>query len=363
MPVTEKNEISSPVDSLLFRVSSESGSVDVLSDDDNVIALFTEPTPKSAVKEVLEELSDRVNFNTEIKAIISLKNSFFPQIVKTLLTYGFGDPGVKLDNVPSLVLSRKNGVIEKSYYNLKEFENINALLENFDSWIESGMKKTMPCSLTVQLSPSALKNLDRMVNIYKFTDDDKTLNKEFSGVFTVAEISQKKGLYVYKLDVDSTHISVGGNDNVNGVDKCFTYHTHPKTEYQNIKVTSAWPSMTDIETVLDLLVNSSGVLHVLAGLEGLYFISISPKWANSLDKLSEKMKDDMDSLTEFYRIPYPEEGQTDGVKTPEQYIKKVSKNSAPLQIQFRKWDDTTPVSISNTRVFGENNVMFCKCDL
>ncbi len=363
MPVIEKDEVSEPKD-LLFRISSDSGKVDILEQEDQVVIVIDSPVTKSTIREVIEEISDRVNYNVETKALVTLTNSFFPQIVKTLLTYGFSEPGIKLDKTPSLILTRKNGVVEKSYYNLREFENIKAILENFDSWIESGMNKSMPCSLTVQLTPTSLKNLDKMVNVYKFADDDKNINKEFSGIFTVSEIASKKDVYIYKLDLDPSHISVGGNDNVNGVDKCFTYHTHPKTEYQNIQVTSAWPSITDIETVMDLLVNSSGVLHVLAGLEGLYYISINSKWANQLAKLSDKMKEDMESLTDPYQIPYPEVGQKDGVRTPEQYVKKVSKDSkAPLQIQFRKWDDPTPVTISTTRVFSENNVMFCKCEL
>jgi hypothetical protein len=142
------------------------------------------------------------------------------------------------------------------------------------------------------------------------------------------------------------------------VDKCFTYHTHPQDEYRRINVTAAWPSDDDISTVFDIITESSGVLHVLAGLEGLYFMSISPTWANRLDEI----KKNKSKLSKIYQIPYPVKNTKEEIVTPHEYITEVNKRNAPFEIQFRLWTDVSPVVISTSR-FIEDSVMYCKCEL
>lgn len=304
---------------------------------------------------LIDVFMDRYKDNKKLFIAIPLDDDLFQVKMRRALYHGFTQPGISMSDNPELVLCHKRDDDWKSgsFMNLVHQSNIQVVLDDYEKWRSTSNRMKLPCGMAVKLSTNTLQTLYKMVH---GTNSDGT-QPEFSGQFNVSEIKILQGKSLYKLEVDASH-STGDKNSVNGVDKCFTYHTHPRDEYKRIDVTAAWPSEDDISTVFDIITDSSGVLHVLAGIEGLYYLSINPTWANRLSEI----KKNKSKLSNIYRIPYPKTGSKEEIVTPEQYVDTVNKRNAPFEIQFRIWSDHSPVVISTTR-FVEDNVMYCKCEL
>jgi hypothetical protein len=302
---------------------------------------------------LVDVFSTRYKDAKKLFIAVPLADDMFSAKVRRALYHGFTQPGISTSDDPELVLCHKQGDNFKSFMNLIHESNIQVVLDDYEKWKNTSNRMKLPCGMAVKLSNNTVKTLHKMVH---GTNADSS-QPEFSGQFNVSEIKILQGKSLYKLEIDGSH-STGDKNSVNGVDKCFTYHTHPQDEYRRINVTAAWPSDDDISTVFDIITESSGVLHVLAGLEGLYFMSISPTWANRLDEI----KKNKSKLSKIYQIPYPVKNTKEEIVTPHEYITEVNKRNAPFEIQFRLWTDVSPVVISTSR-YIEDSVMYCKCEL
>ena len=306
---------------------------------------------KKLVKDLVETFNDKYKKGIEIFFAVPIKDPDFEAKLYQVIKYGFCNPGIPTGGVPEFVISTTNEKSHKSFMHNVHIKNVKSVLEDFYNW---NNRKNIPCSISVQVEESTKKKLSNWVHSGKKSGDHY---QEYSGVFSVKDIYYRNKSSVYVLSFNKEYMMTGDNNSVDGVDKCFTFHTHPLGEYKKIQVEYAWPSKSDIHTVYQIITNGDGVLHILASLEGLYYISINPSWANRISELVEKC----DECLKIYEIPYPS-NRKDAIATPEEYVKKVNTPEAPFRIQFRAWEDDSPVVVSSTR-YIENDIMYCKCEL
>lgn len=308
---------------------------------------------RKLVSKVVETFQKEYKKDQIIFFSVPLSDRDFKTKIYQIIKYGFMMPGILLDREPEFIVSRKNRKIEKSFMNTVHIKNVKAVLDDFHHW-KTRMSSSLPCTISVTLEEKTRKQLSKMVHSAKKSGEGY---QEYSGVLVVSEVKHSRPTSVYILSINKEHTLSGDNNSVDGVDKCFTFHTHPLGEYKKIDVKCAWPSRADISTIFSLITESIGVMHILAALEGIYYISINPSWANRTDEL----KSSCDECMKIYEIPYPE-NDSDKISTPEEYMAKVNTSDAPFQIQFREWNDSTPVSIATARTI-QGDVMSCKCEM
>lgn len=346
---------------LSLHPTDDSNLIFIVYDDDRLVGYIPGSNFRNSFKILMEVFMEKYDYGMDIFIAIPSNDNRFSFKLIELVSYGFINPGINLNKIPEIIMERKNENITKSFMNSIQTKNCLVVLKEFNIWQEK-KSKNLPCFISVQLSKNTKEELHRMVNIYNFGHKNQDIQHEFSGVFKVSSIRHEKELPIYELSLNSDHTQTGDNDSVDGVDKCFTFHTHPRSEYKNIGVDYAWPSESDIKSIFELITDSSGILHILTGLEGFYYVSINKHWANRLDELRDM---DKKKILKPYHIPYPDAKTGDnykGIDKPETYIKHVNNKENPFQIQFRKWNDNKPVSIAVTR-FVEDGAMYCKGEL
>ena len=318
-----------------------------------IVTYSSSKSLRNLVQELVETFNSSYKKGETIFFAVPLSDPNFEAKLYQMIKYGFCNPGIGLYRTPEFTISRSNEKAEKSFMHTVHIKNVRAVLEDFWKW-NNRKSENMPCSINVQIDKTVKKKLSNMVHSGKKTGENY---QEYSGVFSVKDIICNNGLMAYILSFNKDYMMTGDNNSVDGVDKCFTFHTHPLGEYKKIQVNYAWPSKSDIMTVYEIITSGDGVLHILATLEGLYYISINPLWANRVEELVKNC----DQCLQVYEIPYPD-NKKDPISNPEEYIKKVNTDNAPFQIQFRVWEDETPVTIFSTR-YVKDDVMSCKCEL
>lgn len=324
-----------------------------ISTDGNTVQLFINRSDcvDRILESALNTLIEEYPYDTDIKAIIDLSKKDFNKTVHTLCKFGFSSPGINKSE-KLLILSRKNIPGKKSKNFQQNIKKVVYMLENF---VHNNTKNS--CELTVKLSRDAIDTLHSLVNQSFFMKNDDQIQREFSGVFQISNVNNTDGKLEVLLEIDTEKISSGAEDEVDGFEYPFTFHTHPRNTYDIQEVKYAWPSIDDIKTVMHIIFKSNGLVHVLASKEGLYIISVGERWIDRIKNLPDN------SNLSHYKIPYPMKDEGEPL-TPEEYVYKINQNQdLPLEIQYFSWSDAHEDIEIYIRGMEQDGVSYCKLDV
>jgi len=196
------------------------------------------------------------------------------------------------------------------------------------------------CMSKAQLSESAKGKLLDLV---------KNAGKMKMGKFhhheTGGGLVGRKADGVWQIDVVPTSYIKGEGDGTNvpkGGKLALGYanfHTHPKGEYKKQKVKYAWPSGDDYLSIMEKMYKENTILHIVATMEGIYAISLSPKLADISKKNLESLYNSKSPLK--YKRELPDIGSSKS--TPSTYLKEIKNIKNPIYtVEFRSWRNKTP---------------------
>jgi hypothetical protein len=314
----------------IFKLTERQGKLYVVSKKD--LSYIT-----SHVESVKKYLSDV--YGKEVIVQIPITKSVSVESVK------------KIAFLTGIHIDRKNG---KTYlmgrYTRNESTDpekvyiISSVIENFKNGVfDSDVCKS--CRMNFRISKKTLLKLRRMVH--------KSGYKEFTGHFTVRSVEFSPKLTTV-LEVKDNHIEGGDNEEVDGNDLPFTFHTHPIEAYKERDVKYAWPSRTDYRTIYELLISLSGIFHLVATVEGIYIVSLKDKESCKIDKLRKSPKKIIHSMVE--RILHPERDFS-----PKLYVKKIrNKKDNPFEVQYFDWKTASSVFSVQTPRITKGDSMSCK---
>lgn len=301
---------------------------------------------------ILNQLVNDFPLDYIIKCNIKINSDDFAEIIEIIDKFNFNDPGINVKD--KIVVLSKSNIPPFKIHNNQLVKKVLYMIENF---LQSTEKHN--CDIKIQLTEDAINVLKSLSHksFYNNKTNDK-IQKEFSGILNVSEIKNINNNLVITLNIDG-NIASGQEDGVSGIDKPFTFHTHPKKTYDIQNVVYAWPSIEDLETTFNLISNSDGIMHLISTLEGIYIISIDKNWSNNNDKV----KIDKSNIFYHYEIPYPQKHERKPL-TPEEYVYKLNKNkNLPLEIQYFNWNNLkNPINIYTEKKINDD-VIYCKLKL
>lgn len=300
---------------------------------------------------ILNKIVNDFPIDYVIKCNINITSNEFSEIIDIISKYSFDSPGIN-QNAKIVVLSKTNIPPCKNHSNYIIIKKTIYMIENFIRNIE----KSNYCGVKIILSKNCIDVLKSLSHKSFYQKEKEQVQYEFTGHLDIESVKNENNNLLITLNINENNITSGGEDNVDGVDKPFTFHTHPKKTYDIQKVIYAWPSIEDLETVYNLITKSSGVMHLIAALEGVYIISIDKEWKN-IDKTNDG------DLFYHYQIPYPEKNEKTPL-TPDEYIYKLNKNkNLPLEVQYFSWNNLENLINIYVEKTIENNLIYCKLDL
>lgn len=256
--------------------------------------------------------------------LFDIKKHINKDDVLVYIEHGFNNPMVNDDQVmlqydPSL----------KSYPN-------NVFTMNRFFYTMHTSKYGTSCTIKISLTRKAIEQLKHLVYNVKH---------EVGGMLYPTHISRKNGEIVHVLDIRK--VNHGESRTVSVDQSLYNFHTHPSSEYKNIKY--AWPSSNDVKGFSSLYSNHS-ILHFVSTVEGLYTIGVSPRC--TLQKDRDEVKQSKYNFDKYRNT-----------LSPSQYVKKVNKvkqkcngkKSPMFQIKFYKWNIVTPGTVFETHFSRQQN--------
>jgi len=224
----------------------------------------------------------------------------------------------------------------KQMYNFSMGDDVEKQLKNVNKKpVRVSRKKRTGniCKQEAIIDPKSKKELINLVNNAGKTKKDGSFDyHEIGGLLSLT----KKGDKYVISTVKSSYMS-GNNNGTNVPAGKAGFHTHPSREYVRQKVSYAWPSGDDYNSILEKMIKEDCILHIVATKEGTYCISFSPELAR-LSKVAWK-KMFKENKTKTYKFQLP--GLNDTISTPDKYIKKL-KNMKIFTVEFRYWKDLKP---------------------
>lgn len=182
------------------------------------------------------------------------------------------------------------------------------------------------CTINVSFQQDCIDFLRTLVD---------TKDHEIGGSFYPTQIINRNGKIVYNLKIHK--INLGEHRRVKVTPTLFNFHTHPRSEYKNIKF--AWPSSNDVIGFSNLYEKNT-IIHFVVTVEGIYTISASSSCFLKRDR--------RDIEQDVYNFDYKRNSIS-----PKQYIKEVGQithscngRMTPMfQIKFYDWNEITPYTI------------------
>ena len=179
------------------------------------------------------------------------------------------------------------------------------------------------CTMEAQLQPEA-------VSLLQGITDRPDIGNEMAGNLYCTET---KPDMVHTFDIEPGSVIQGKREGVKIAVGLYNFHSHPKVAYTRHKVTLAWPSAQDYVGYLLAYLDDRTIFHLVAGVEGVYILSITPFWLRHEPGLSDKA---IPFIKEKYNF-CQEEGQT--VDWYLQRISDVEYQGGPIfDVQFLPWD-------------------------
>lgn len=290
------------------------------------------------------ELQDIIGFKlkqkTPIVLILDLKDKKFSEKLLKAVKDDFKYPIIEKNNLYLFQEFRENfGKINPNWKKVLKLIKISV-----NNYISIDSKKN--CNMYITIDPDTIKYLHNYTNKYKFKFDNKSEQREISGVLEIIPLSQQNFL----VSVIKDKTQRGDKEEVGNIDTLASFHSHPAQAYLRYNVCAAWMSDDDFKTFLYVYSNGYGAFHIVSTVEGLYIITMSDE---ILKIPREDIKKDFKKYENFieknYSEPYPEcsfnikkrniEKKDLKYKEVYKYINKVNKLPY-FKIQFVPWSDS-----------------------
>lgn len=288
---------------------------------------------------------------TEIYSSIYLDSPKLYETIELLAKYKFVEPEIQTVVRPSLIVHKKNTIFNNP---LEDYTVplglMKSLVQNYEN-IKNHTVNT--CEMMFQLSENAIHTLKKMVGYIRF---DKN-QKEFTGHFHVKKVTYYKGNPLFIIDIPENEVYVGEKEEVEGSDKPITFHTHPKQAYDKYNIKCAWPSESDYRTIYELIVNLSGIFHILAGLEGIYVISLKK---DNLINIADLKNKNGRNIKKIANNATNRKKETEG--DPIKYeISVKNDKEVPFDISYMNWEEArSPFFIHTQIIQNKNKAFVCK---
>ncbi len=240
----------------------------------------------------------------------------------------------------SLPIERKN---IQTFRKIPEIKFKMGESEEFDFNIQknkSSDRDSDICMSSAKLTKKAKKSLLELVKNAGKMSMGKFHHHETGGglvgrkVGGVWQIDVVPSSYI-KGEGDGTNVPKGGKLALGYAN----FHTHPKGEYKKQKVKYAWPSGDDYLSIMEKMYKENTILHIVATMEGIYAISLSPKLADTSKKNLESLYKSKSPLK--YKRELPDIGSSKS--NPSTYLKEVKNIKDPIYtVEFRTWKNDNP---------------------
>jgi len=238
--------------------------------------------------------------------------------------------------------------LPKNRKNIREFRKISSLKFKMGDIEELSFKlnesqsvnnTTRICMSKAILTPKAKMSLKKLISA-----GEMSMGK-FHHHETGGGLVGRKVKGVWNIDVTPSSFMKGEGDGTNvpkGGKLALGYanfHTHPKGEYEKQKVKYAWPSGDDYLSIMEKMYKERTVLHIVATMEGIYAISLSPKLKDASKKNLETLFKSKAPLK--YKRELPD--ITNSKSRPSKYLKDIRGMKNPIYtVEYRSWKNNTP---------------------
>lgn len=296
-----------------------------------------------ALEYISKEYEQSIIFST-----VNMKCSQLKKILKLLAKYNFHSPEVHCKTIPHFILLQKDNTVFNKPIDKYDvtLAKILSVVNNYDSLINHSQNS---CKLSFKLSEHAIYVLKKMVGYIRVGKSQK----EFTGYFSVERIVFDK-TPIFVLDIKEKNVQIGDKEEVEGADRPMTFHTHPREAYEKYKVEIAWPSKSDYMTIYEIVVNLSGIFHILAGIEGIYIVSLKKENLvniKELQKKSEKYIKDISKKSTERKKQHPLSYQMSLKNDP----------SVPFDVIYYEWENAEkPFHIYTQIIHNKNKSVSCK---
>ena len=239
--------------------------------------------------------------------------------------------------------------LPKNRKNIREFRKISKLKFKMGVTEDSNFKlneshsannTTRICMSKAILTSNAKEEMKKLIEKAGKMSMGKFHHHETGGGLVGRKV---KG--VWNIDVIPSSFMKGEGDGTNvpkGGKLALGYanfHTHPKGEYKKQKVKYAWPSGDDYLSIMEKMYTENTILHIVATMEGIYAISLSPKLTDRSKKNLEKLFKSKAPLK--YKRELPD--ISNPKSNPSKYLKDIRDIKNPIYtVEYRSWKNNTP---------------------
>jgi hypothetical protein len=285
-------------------------------------------------------------FMVELEHFVNKKS-----IIKKGIEHGFRHPIItkhyeNIDlHIPYLCLFHKHDHLYGTKVDQKLVDDVEQKIK-FCVKNYKKLKSTKTCQLYLTFPEKTLTYLHDYMKVHKFKVNNKTETetveqREISGKFILTPISENT-VTVY---VDEKSTDMGGQEEADYMETIASFHTHPLEAYQKYKVCLAYPSVDDYLTILHVHGSYFGMFHIVATLEGLYLITISPEFKDDHSTILSNFDKHEKYIKENYSIDYPicdplTESQPFRLKNIKKYINTVNSfKKKYFKVKFLSWEE------------------------
>ena len=232
-----------------------------------------------SIEQVLPEIMGTFPNNSLVWTVVPSDDQQLLVEAKKLISFGFGHPhistrspsGRQFDTDGLCLIKYNNGNTESSTsigdveYALQERANI--------------------CNMEACLSPEAINYLRELQDVGMSLNEDGSLTqKEIAGNLECQEVDKEM---VHHLSVKYDSLILGKEMGVPIAPGLYNFHSHPKAAYKTAKVKMGWPSPQDYVGFLLAFMEDNTILHIVASIEGIYILSMSPYCLENKEKLDK----------------------------------------------------------------------------
>lgn len=240
------------------------------------------------IETLLDSLAVNIPSTTSLWIGVSLNNNIFWDIISLYTTFGFKEPFMfKNDPFTKNDWNTMGGIVQfirkNQYIDTKNIQSEKVKTEVFYIITENRNIRSLTtknCSINLRFNTSFAKWLSKVPFGNLTLNHDKTLSqKELGGVLIIDNIyinNQQK--FIGELVLNTKYNTIIGTERqVNIIEGRYTFHSHPVNSIDT-NLALATPSAKDFAGFLFLALSKNAIFHSVITEEGIYIISLHPKW-------------------------------------------------------------------------------------
>lgn len=266
-----------------------------------------------------------------------------PSDVKAYIAQGFGHPIMVTktpfgDELPKETIA----VLRKNEINTKKIK-----VSKVHDKIIFAKQPGTTCKFIFQICPYAQRVLQKLSTQAGVTlNKDKTITqKEVSGGLKIINIKNDKEVPVFILGLDNSLTVYNQEEEADISPSLYNFHTHPKKAYIHHQVKFGWPSVDDYSAYLRSIEDNYTIFHLVASIEGVYIISLTPYYAIHLNELNISYQ--------FIAKNYDLRKNVTSLKEYLNIVNKIKYGDSPIfEVQFSNWHSSKIFEVCYPRWYG-----------